>query len=125
MGVEVLRESTRRVDPHEKRPNHAHQGVSCPWLVDPIDRTLAAFVLHNGQWVLNASAKDDEPVNIRLFEAITFSPGGLRPQSGAYRRTVDGSLARVAKQGTVARESPLSSCEIRAERPDFAGGCAG
>ena len=57
---EVLSESTRKVDLHEKRPIYAREGVSYLWLVDPIDRTLEAFELHDGQWLLIASAKDDE-----------------------------------------------------------------
>jgi len=49
------------------------------WLVDPIDRTLEAFELHDGQWLLIASATDDEPVSIRPFDAITFNLGDLWP----------------------------------------------
>ena len=76
---EVLSESTRRHDLHEKRPIYAREGVPCLWLVDPTDRTLEAFELHDGQWLLIASAKDDEPVSIRPFDAITFSLGDLWP----------------------------------------------
>ena len=74
---EVLSASTRKVDLHEKRPVYAREGVSWLWLVDPIDRTLEAFELLDGQWLLIASAKDDEPVNIRPFDAVTFSLGDL------------------------------------------------
>ena len=70
---EVLFASTRKVDLHEKRPIYAREGVSYLWLVDPIDRTLEVFELHDGQWLLIASAKDDAPVSIRPFDAITFS----------------------------------------------------
>ena len=76
---EVLSASTRRLDLHEKRPIYAREGVSRLWLVDPTDRTLEAFELHDGQWLLIASAKDDEPVSIRPFDAITFSLGDLWP----------------------------------------------
>ena len=76
---EVLSASTRKVDLHEKRPIYAREGVPHLWLVDPTDRTLEAFELHEGQWLLIASAKDDEPVNIRPFDAITFSLGDLWP----------------------------------------------
>ena len=76
---EVLSASTRRLDLHEKRPIYAREGVPCLWLVDPADRTLEAFELHDGQWLLIASAKDDEPVSIRPFDAITFSLGDLWP----------------------------------------------
>ena len=76
---EVLSESTRKHDLHEKRPIYAREGVPHLWLVDPVDRTLEAFELHDGQWLLIASAKDDEPVSIRPFDAITFSLGDLWP----------------------------------------------
>ena len=76
---EVLSSSTRRVDLHEKRPVYAREGVRHLWLIDPVDRTLEALELHEGQWLLIASAKDDEPVSIRPFDAITFSLGDLWP----------------------------------------------
>jgi len=38
-----------------------------------------AFELRDGEWVLIATAKDDEPVSIRPFDAITFSLGDLWP----------------------------------------------
>ena len=76
---EVLSNSTRKVDLHEKRPVYAREGVIHLWLIDPKDRTLEALELHDGHWLLIASAKDDEPVNIRPFDAITFSLGDLWP----------------------------------------------
>ena len=76
---EVLSASTRRHDLHEKRPVYAREGVGHLWLIDPADRTFEAFELHEGQWLLIASAKDDDPVSIRPFDAITFSLGDLWP----------------------------------------------
>ena len=76
---EVLSPSTRRVDLQGKRPVYAREGVGHLWLVDPTDRTLEAFELRDGEWVLIACAKDDEPVSIRPFDAITFSLGDLWP----------------------------------------------
>ena len=76
---EVLSASTRRLELQEKRPVYAREGVRRLWLVDPADRTLDAFELHEGQWLLIASAKDDDPVSIRPFDAITFSLGDLWP----------------------------------------------
>ena len=74
---EVLSASTRRLDLHGKRPIYAREGVSHLWLVDPADRALEAFELRHGEWVLIASAKDDDPICIRPFDAITFSLGDL------------------------------------------------
>ena len=76
---EVLSASTRRLDLQEKRPVYAREGIAHLWLVDPADRTLEAFELRDGQWVLIGSAKDDEPVSIPPFDAITFSLADLWP----------------------------------------------
>ena len=76
---EVLSPSTRKLDLHGKRPIYAHEGVGHLWLVEPADRTLEAFEMREGHWVLIATAKDDDPVCIRPFDAITFSLGGLWP----------------------------------------------
>ena len=78
-ACEVLSPSTRRVDLQEKRPAYAREGVAYLWLVDPADRTLEAFELRDGEWVLIACAKDDEAVSVRPFDAITFSLGDLWP----------------------------------------------
>ena len=58
---------------------HAREGVAYLWLIEPTDRTLEAFELREGEWVLIAAAKDDDPVSIRAFDAITFSLGDLWP----------------------------------------------
>ena len=76
---EVLSPSTRKLDLHAKRPVYAREEVPHLWLVDPMDRTLEAFELRDGEWVLFATAKDDEPVQVRPFEAVSFSLGDLWP----------------------------------------------
>ena len=76
---EVLSASTRRLDLQGKRPIYAREEVRHLWLVDPTDRTLEAFELREGEWVLIAAAKDDDPISIRPFDAITFSLGDLWP----------------------------------------------
>jgi len=76
---ETVSDSTRWLDLHEKRPIYAREGISHLWLVDPTDRALEAFELREGRWVLLATAKDDEPVSIRPFDAITFNLGDLWP----------------------------------------------
>ena len=76
---EVLSPSTRRLDLHGKRPVYAREEVLHLWLVDPRDRTLEAFELREGAWVLIAAAKDDDPIRVRPFDAVTFSLGNLWP----------------------------------------------
>ena len=76
---EVLSPSTRKLDLHGKRPVYAREGVAHLWLVDPADRTLEAFELRDGQWVLIATAKDDDPVRVRPFKAVSFRLADLLP----------------------------------------------
>ena len=76
---EVLSASTRRLDLHFKRPVYAREEVRHLWLVDPADRTLEAFELRERQWVLIANAKDDDPVCIPPFDAVTLNLGDLWP----------------------------------------------
>ena len=78
-ACEVLSCATRRLDLVDKRPVYAREGVPHLWLVDRAGRTLEEFELHDGQWLLIASAKDDDPISIQPFNAITFSLGDLWP----------------------------------------------
>lgn len=76
---EVLSPSTRRIDMDEKRPIYAREGVQHLWFVDPSARDLEAFELRKGEWVLIATARDDDPVSVPPFDAITFNLGDLWP----------------------------------------------
>lgn len=76
---EVLSPSTRELDLHGKRPVYAREGVEHLWLVDPPDRTLEAFELREGAWAPTAAARDDDPVAVRPFAAVTFSLADLWP----------------------------------------------
>ena len=76
---EVLSPSTRDLDRHGKRPVYAREGVRHLWFVDPLARDLEAFELRGGEWVLIATARNDDPVSIPPFEAITFPLDALWP----------------------------------------------
>jgi len=76
---EVLSPSTRDLDRHGKRPVYAREGVRHLWFIDPGARDLEAFELRNGEWVLIATARNDDPVSIPPFEAITFPLDALWP----------------------------------------------
>jgi Uma2 family endonuclease len=79
---EVLSPSTRKLDLHGKRAAYGREQVGHLWLVDPADRTLEAFELREGEWVLIATAQDDALVRIRPFDAIAFNLGDLWPPKG-------------------------------------------
>ncbi len=69
---EVLSPSTRDLDRHGKRQVYGREGVGHLWFIDPAARDLEAFELRDGEWVLVATARNDDPVSIPPFEAITF-----------------------------------------------------
>ena len=78
-ACEVLSPSTRRIDRNEKRAIYAREGVQHLWFVDPDARTLEAFGLRGGRWVLHAAPDGDDPVSLPPFGAIGFPLDALWP----------------------------------------------
>ena len=80
---EVLSPSTRRIDLNEKRAIYAREGVSHLWFVDPDAKTLEAFALSDGHWMLHVTLADDDPVSLPPFDAISFRLDSLWPEGAA------------------------------------------
>lgn len=78
-ACEILSPGTRRLDLTDKRRLYAANGLAHLWFVDPKARTLEAFSLRDGAWVLVAALKDDEEVRVAPFEAIAFPLSALWP----------------------------------------------
>ena len=78
---EILSPSTRVLDLGVKRRAYAREGVAHLWFVDPEARTLEAFELRDGQWVLLETLTGSDPVSLPPFEAISFSLGDLWPDT--------------------------------------------
>ena len=74
---EVLSPSTARIDRAEKMPIYAEQGVKHLWLIDPDLKTLEAYELRDGQWLLLVTLDDDKPVSVRPFDEISFPLSAL------------------------------------------------
>ncbi len=74
---EILSPSTEQKDRTRKLPLYARYGVPHVWLVDPLVHTLEAFALRQEGWLLIATLKDDDPVKVPPFDAITFSLADL------------------------------------------------
>ena len=74
---EVLSPSTAQLDRVEKMPLYAHYGVPHLWLIDPDLKTLEAYELHDGQWVLLTTLDNDKPVSLKPFDAIEFPLAAL------------------------------------------------
>lgn len=74
---EILSPGTVKKDRVLKLPLYGRYGVAYAWLVDPAERTLEAFALREGSWVLIAVLKDDDAVQVPPFDAIAFSLADL------------------------------------------------
>ncbi len=76
---EVLSPSTRQIDLGPKRNIYAREGVGHLWFVDPDARTLEAFQLKGGHWLLIASLANADAVSVPPFDAISFALSNLWP----------------------------------------------
>lgn len=74
---EILSPSTAQKDRTLKLPLYARYGVAHAWLVDPLARTLEAYALQDGQWLLLGAIREDDPVCFPPFTAVTFSLADL------------------------------------------------
>jgi Uma2 family endonuclease len=74
---EVLSPGTRQLDLTDKRDIYGANGVGHLWLIDPLARTLEAFTLRDGTWVLIAALRADAEVQVPPFDAIIFSLSAL------------------------------------------------
>jgi Uma2 family endonuclease len=77
---EVLSPSTERIDRARKLRIYAEAGVAHAWLVDPIQQTLEALRLRDGDWVIAGVKTGDQPVRVEPFEAIELELGALWPE---------------------------------------------
>ena len=67
---EVLSPSTAATDRVRKMPIYAREKVGHAWLVEPTSRTLEAFRLEAGRWVVLGARSDDARVRVEPFEAV-------------------------------------------------------
>jgi Uma2 family endonuclease len=74
---EILSPSTRAFDIGEKRAIYARHSVAHLWQVDPDARTLEAFALEGGRWVLVETLTDTAEVALAPFDAIRFALADL------------------------------------------------
>ena len=78
---EVLSPLTRQFDQGEKRAVYAREKVRHLWFLDPDAKSLEAFELRNGLWVLLETLVDDAPVSLPPFDAISFPLDALWPET--------------------------------------------
>ena len=74
---EVLSPGSKGIDRVRKLPIYARERVSHVWLVDPEERTLEVFRLHESKFVLADSFGGDASVRAEPFEQVALQLGTL------------------------------------------------
>ncbi|GLI33534.1 Uma2 family endonuclease [Desulforhabdus amnigena] len=87
---EVLSPSTLRRDKVEKTPIYARHGVSYLWFIDPIAKTLDAFRLQDGDWVLAGVYMENDKVRTEPFIDIEINLSDLWLET-RFRRPLEES----------------------------------
>ena len=70
---EVLSPGTAKKDRAVKMPGYARYGVPYLWLVDPLARTLEAYTLENGRWLVQGVYTDEADARIPPFTDIPLA----------------------------------------------------
>ena len=76
-ACEVLSPSTASVDRIVKMAIYAREGVPHVWLVHPIDRTVEAYRLEAGRWMVVGTWGDDAKARIEPFDAVDLELAAL------------------------------------------------
>lgn len=77
LAVEVLSPSTRSVDLLLKRGVYAESGVAAYWVVDPLEPSIQAWTLVDGEYVDAGRAVDDEALQLDQPFPILLRPSQL------------------------------------------------
>lgn len=70
--VEVLMPSSILRDRYHKLEQYARFGVKEYWIIDPANRSIEILTLHNGRYVLRASAVEKGDVSSLVLSGFTF-----------------------------------------------------
>ncbi len=76
---EILSPSTQRLDRVRKLPLYARERVGHAWLVDPLERYLEVFRLHQGDWLLVGQFDGQAPIRAEPFESVELDLGSWWP----------------------------------------------
>jgi Uma2 family endonuclease len=74
---EVLSPSTAATDRADKMPIYARERVRHVWLVAPEAKTLEAYRLEDGHWLLLGTWRDDATVRVEPFDAFALELAAL------------------------------------------------
>lgn len=74
---EILSPSTESVDREIKQPLYAQAGVQYLWLISPMQGTLEAFTVVNGNWTVQGVFSGDQKVSVEPFESVAITVNDL------------------------------------------------
>jgi len=77
LAIEVLSPSTERTDRGRKLDLYARHGIPYYWIVDPVGRTIDAYVLGSGSYRLGTRLIGDHRAALPPFEDLLLDPAGL------------------------------------------------
>ena len=77
LAIEIISESSRRIDRLQKRQIYQGAGIQHYWLVDPFDKTLECLALRDGAYILAAAGVDEEIVVHPDLPGLTIPLGKL------------------------------------------------
>lgn len=77
LAVEVLSPSTRSVDLLLKRGIYAESGVEAYWVVDPLEPSVQAWRLQDGDWVDAGRAVGDDVLELSTPFPVAVQPSWL------------------------------------------------
>jgi Uma2 family endonuclease len=76
-ACEVLSKSTARYDRTDKLTIYAREKIPFVWLLDPLLRTLEAYVLDGLKWTLFGTYRDSQIAHAPPFDAVGLELGAL------------------------------------------------
>lgn len=77
LAVEVLSPSTRRIDLTLKKARYEAAGCQSYWVVDPADKSITIWELHDGHYAEITHATGSDPVAISQPSPATIHPSAL------------------------------------------------
>ncbi len=96
LAVEIISPSSRQYDSFEKRINYARAGVQEYWLVDPIARSVAIYMLEGDQFV--RVSQPDDHLRSRVLPGFWLRLEWVFPPAGSAR---PGELEVARAQGLI------------------------
>jgi Uma2 family endonuclease len=75
--VEIVGPSSVQIDREDKFEQYARGGVAYYWIIDPQQRTIEGYELHEGRYRPTASGRDQAVVNLPPFADLGIPLGEL------------------------------------------------